>query len=490
MTATNFVAAPEASSSRTPEPPRRVYRLAAFALIACCIGLMFGPFTSESIGGFAIALMIALILLKVPVGVALCVSGVLGLYAISGPRSVRTVLGSLPYDEVSQWTLSVLPMFVLMGMLLSRSGITETLYTAGRHWLGMLPGGLAIGTNVAGAGLAAISGSTVGTTYALARIGIPEMLRAGYDRRLAVGAVLVAGLPGQLIPPSIFLVLYAGIAQVPVGPQLVAGIGPGLLTAACSSAVILLLAMLRPGVGGRSADTARPAASWGLRWRLAVATWPVPVLIALVLGGMFTGTFTATEAGAAGALGALLLTLWSRRKDRPVSAVVDAAAQTVSVVGAIFLLIIGAFVLSRLLAVSGIGPGLAAWLSGLGLGRAEFLLVLVVVYLALGMFMDPLSIMLLTVPLLLPTLEVMGISPLWFGVFVVLLAELAILTPPLGILSFVVHGILRDPAVNQGIDVSIGDVFRAVGWFLPTILLVCLLLIAFPEVATFLPNRM
>lgn len=480
---------PPPVTDQGPAHARWLPRLVIAGLVVGLTALMFGPFVREAIGGFAIALMLVLIFLKVPVGISLTLPGLLGLFALTGWQAAESLLTTLPYNEVSKWQLSVIPMFVLMGLLLWKSGLTERMYEAARHWLGWLPGGLAIGTNTAGAGLAAISGSTVGTTYALARIGIPEMLKAGYDKRLAIGAVVVAGLPGQLIPPSIFLVIYAGIAQVPVGPQLIAGIGPGLLVATCFGTMILLLAVLRPSAAGRG-GTPPARVTMGTRLRSLVAIWPLPVLIGVVIGGMFSGVVTATEAGAAGALGATLLALWYRRGDKPLQAVSSAATHTVASVGSIFLLLVGAYALSRLLAISGIGSSFSTWVSDLGLGRMEFLLVLVVAYLILGMFMDPLAIMLLTVPLLVPTLTSMDISLIWFGVFVVFMAELAIITPPVGILSFIIHKVAQDPEVNQGQTITLGDVFKSVAWFIPATAVVCVLLILVPEIATYLPDRM
>lgn len=464
-------------------------RVTAVLAVAVTLVLMFGPFTRETIGGAAIAMMLVLIFAKVPIGIALCVPALLGLYALHGTRAVENLFGRLPYETVASWEFSVIPMFVFMGLLLWKSGVTERLYSSARHLLGWLPGGLGIGTNGAGAGLAAISGSTVGTIHALVRIGVPEMLRAGYDRRLAVGSVVIAGLPGQVIPPSIFLVIYAGLAQVPVGPQLIAGIVPGLLMAVCFALTILVLCLVRPGMDGGSRGSLRDVFTLnGLRSVLAL--WPVVVLIGAVLGGMYSGVATVTEAGAVGALGAVLLTLWYRRKDGPLSSVGDAAMETLKSMGSIFFLFVGAMALSRLVAVSGIGPGFATWVGDTGFGRWEFLLVLMAAYLVMGMFMDSLSVMLLTVPLLIPVLGDLGISPLWFGVFVVILAESALITPPVGVLAFIVHDIVKERSVNLGHDISLGDIFRGIAYFVPAVVLVCLLLILAPDLATFLTRGM
>ena len=238
-----------------------VFALTVAVVVASTVAL-FLPLKPEAIGIAACVLMLdADLPARCPVAVAMIVPALLGSYALRGERLVESILTTLPYQQVANWTLSVVPMFILMGLLLWKAGLTESLYAAGRHWLGWLPGGLAVGTNLAGAGLASVSGSSVGTTYALARIGIPEMLKAGYDKRLAIGAVIVAGLPGQLIPPSIMLVIYAGIAEVPIGPQLLAGIGPGLLVAALFTVMIVMFAR-RWAVARADHAEHHPAATW------------------------------------------------------------------------------------------------------------------------------------------------------------------------------------------------------------------------------------
>ncbi|OLT16485.1 C4-dicarboxylate ABC transporter permease [Pseudonocardia sp. CNS-139] len=457
---------------------------------------MFLDVEPTVVGGAAIGLVLVLMLAKVPVAVCMTVPALLGLYALHGTRAAENLLGSIVFDSAAQWTLSVLPMFVLMGLLLWKSGITSAIYTAASHWLGWLPGGLGVATNVAGAGLSAVTGTSVGSTHALARNGIPEMLRRGYDRRLAVGSVAVASLSGHLIPPGILMVVYAGIAQVPVGPQLLAGIGPGILITVACCAMIVALSVTRPALAGRDrsalarAEPEEPRPTWGDRWRSALAIWPMVALIGLVLGTMFLGVFTATEAGAAGALGAVLLTFWFRRGNRPLAAMGAATAETVRSMGGIFFLLVGATALSRLLSVSGLADGFADWVAELGLGRIGFLVLMIGAYLVMGTFLESLAMLLLTVPLLLPVLESLDISPIWFGVFVVLLCEVGMLTPPVGILAFIIHGITKEPDVNGGQEISLGDIFRAITWFFPVILAVLFLLIAFPDIVGFVPAQM
>ncbi|MDV6262730.1 TRAP transporter large permease [Rhodococcoides yunnanense] len=457
------------------------------AAVGSATGMFLGG-SKETIGILSLVLLLSLIFLRMHIGFALLISALLGLWALRDFGVVTSTVSRLPYHNVAQWTLSVIPMFVFMGLLLWRSGVTEKLYDVARTWLGWMPGGLAVGTNIAGAGLASVSGSTVGTTYALARIGIPEMLRAGYDKRLAIGSVMAAGLPGQLIPPSITLVVFAGIAEVPVGEQLLAGVGPGVAVAALFSVALMVAAtVVKPRKPSKSDVSLQNSAE---RWRALASVWPVPVLVLVVVVGMFSGFFTATEAGAAAAMVALVVALFARRRDRPWSAVSDAAVSAVASTGSIFLMLLGATALSRMLPLTGLTTGFTDWTVSLGLSAWQFLALMTAVYLVMGMFLDALAMMLLTVPLLIPTLAYLDISLLWFGVFVVFMGELAVITPPVGILSYIIHGVAQDPEVNLGNKISLRDVFASVAWVIPIALLFIVLLVMFPEIATYIPSQM
>lgn len=480
------------SNAETP----RVRGRAIWVGFGLCVISLFGVFTSptsEIAGIWSVVLMLVLMFLSVPVGFALIIASLIGLYATSGIAATVSVLSTAPYSAVSDWSLSVLPMFILMGMLLARSGLTTKVYRASEQWLSWLPGGAGIGTVAAGAGLSSVSGSTIAMTYTLGRAGIPEMLRAGFDKRLAVGAVVVAGLPGNLIPPSILLVVYAGIASVPVGPQLIAGVVPGIALAILAAVFIFIVGLFAPrlvGKGKAAQHHQQTRITWRQRFQSLGQIWSLPVVMAVLFGGMFSGVFTPTEAGAAAALVALFLTVYYLRKEKPLAAIADSAFSTVSATAAIFFILIGAEMLTRMMATTGLAPLLANAIMNLGLGRVGFLLVLVLLYLFMGMFFDTISMMLLTLPVLLPILEVMEIDLLWFGVFVVLLGELAMLTPPVGILSYIVHGITKNPDVNLGHDISIVDVFVSVLFFLPVALIFLLILILWPDIIEWLPAVM
>ncbi|WP_028660553.1 TRAP transporter large permease [Nocardioides insulae] len=461
-----------------------------FGLFAIClIGLFTSP-TPAVAGLWCIGMMLVLMFLGVPIAVSLAIPSLVGIYALSGIPATENILSTAPYHSVSKWSMSVLPMFIFMGMLLSQSGMTTRIYRATDRWFSWLPGGIGIGTTAAGAGLASVSGSTIGMTYALGRAGIPEMLRAGYDRRVAVGTIIVSGLPGNLIPPSILLVIYAGIASVPVGPQLVAGAVPGILIAVFFGVFIFALGVLFPHLVGRGkkGEGVQDKVTWAQRFQSLGEIWGFPVIMAVLFGGMFSGTFTPTEAGAAAALTALILCLWYTRNDNPLQKVASAAFATVSATSAIFFIMIGAEMLTRLLAITGLAPMMTDWITSFGLNRVGFLLVLVALYVVMGMFFDTLSMMLLTIPILLPTLTTMGVDPLWFGVFVVLLGELGMITPPVGILTYLVHNITKSPEVNLGQTITLKDVFTSLAWFLPIVVLFLIVMIAVPEMTQWLPD--
>ena len=458
-------------------------------LAVSVIGFFLSPNVAVA-GIWCIAMMIILLFLGMPVALSLALPSLIGIYGIAGIPASINVLANSPFHGVASWEYSVLPMFIFMGMLLNYSGMTSKIYSATAAWFNWLPGGIGVSTTAAGAGLSSVSGSTIGMTYALGRAGIPEMLKAGYDRRMAVGTVIVSGLPGNLIPPSVLMVVYAGIAGVAVGPQLMAGAVPGLLLAVTFGLFIMLMGVIKPSLVGRGRGGKVETFTWGERFRRLADVWGFPVIMIVLIGGLFSGLFTPTEAGAAAALTALLLAFVYARGNQPLARIREAAFATVTATAAIFFIIIGAGMLTRLLAITGLAQMVTDAILSIGLTRISFLIVIIVMYLIMGMFFDTLSMMLLTIPILLPTLEAMEVSPLWFGVFVVLLGELGMVTPPVGILSYIVHAISQEPEVNQGHTISLKDVFTSLLWFLPIAVLFLIIMILFPQMATWLPGLM
>lgn len=484
----------EARAAGDPTKSQRiaigVFWFAIAAAFCAASAILFLGLPKMGIGVMVVVLSIVLMLTGIPVGIAMLGASLLGLWELAGPRVVMSTLRSVTYESGASWSYSVIPMFILMGMILWKSGLTATAFEAARRWLGWLPGGLAVATNFAGAVLAASSGSTIGITYALGNVSIPEMLKSGYKPELAVGSVAAAGTLGQIIPPSLLLVVYAGAASVPVGPQLLAGVVPGIILAAAFAVMIVLHATLRPSLAPR-ADMS--SITWRMRFESLVSILQIAVVVLIIIGGLFAGIFTATESGVFGMLAAFFMGVnhmaRSGKSWREIGIMMkESLVGTLTGTASIFLLILGVLVLTRAMALSQVPNELAQLIVDMGLGRVELLLILIVVYLILGMFMDTLAMMLLTIPVLLAPLTVVGVDPLWFGVFLVVMAEVGLLTPPLGILSFIVHRIASDPKANLGKPISLQTVFLGVTPFAATAIAVLVLLIAFPDIVTWLPG--
>ncbi|MFI5621869.1 TRAP transporter large permease [Nocardioides sp. NPDC051685] len=479
---------------------RRVFALSAAAVaVALIVGYLFlVPSDRLLVGVAVVLLMIALMLLEVPIFITMIASAMVGMLVLAGERPVWGTVRDVVFTSFGSWSLSVIPMFVLMGVALSKTGIMAGAYDAARKWFGNVPGGLAVSTSFAGAGMAAISGSTMAITYAIGRVAIPEMIRAGYRPSLAVGSVATAGTLGQVIPPSVMLVIYAGVASTPVGPQLIAGVIPGLLLAVLFVLVIIGWGIVVPGAASRGG-------SFSLRERLfsLIGLTPVVLIAALVLGGIFSGFFTVTESGALGAVVALLIggaaILFQVRRAGsrgepedfgPVAAryLSSTFLESIAAVASIFALLIGVNMLTRVMAISGLARGLADLVIDLQLSKMGFLLLLIPIYLILGFFLDTLAMMLLTIPVFLGPLVALDVDLIWFGIFLIVLAEIDLIAPPLGILNFVVLGIARSVRQPGDPEITIIDVFKGVTPFILACIAFLVLLVLFPEIATWLPS--
>lgn len=429
--------------------------------------------TEIGLGG--IAILLVLILLRVPIGISLITVSFGGIWLLLGERPAWGIVTAIPYDFASSWALTSVPMFLLMGFFCYQAGLTTGLFDAARKWLSVLPGGLAIASIFGSAGFAAVTGSSVACAAAMGKIAVPEMLRYNYDSRLATGTVAAAGTIGALIPPSIIMIIYGIFAQVPITQLFLGGIVAGLLTAVGYVAVVMLVSLMRPEL----APPVEERVSLPERVAALADVWPVLLLIAGVFGGLFSGVFTPTEAGAAGALLSVVIAAFKRTLTW--SAFREALGETARTTAAIFVIAIGASLLTRFLTLSGAGKFLSTYVISLGADPLMLMLGIALMYLVLGMFLEPIGAMLLTIPVLLPVMDSTGLSLVWFGVVLTKFLEIGMITPPIGLNVFVIKGVV-------GELVSTTRIFHGVLWFLLADLVVVAALMAFPEIVLYLPS--
>ncbi|MCW1934999.1 TRAP transporter large permease [Pararhodobacter zhoushanensis] len=430
-----------------------------------------------AIGGFGLAAILVLLALRVPIAFALISVSLAGIWALLGERPALGSLRTIPYQFVAHWSLSAIPMFLLMGSVAYHSGLVSSLYTAARLWLCRLPGGLAIASNFACAGFAAASGSSVATASAMGRIAVPEMLRYRYDPGLATGVVAAAGTLGSLIPPSILMILYGTFAEASIGQLMIAGILPGLLTAGIYAAMIWIRCVLNP-------DLAPPVdlnPTWRERFGSLAKVWPMPLLILGVIGGLYGGYVTATEAGALGAFLSIVIAALYRRLTWTVMR--ESIMDTITGTAVIFFVSIGAVLLSRFIALSGVPTFIVDLFGAGGLEGYAVVLFCGLVFLFLGMFLDPIGLMLIALPVMLPIIEQSGFDLIWFGILTIKFVEIGLITPPVGLSVYTIKTVVGD-------KVALTQIFRGIGWFLVCELLVVVLLVVFPQIALFLPGLM
>ena len=429
--------------------------------------------TDVQIGYAGVAVLLALIAFRVPIGLALISVSFGGIFILVGERPAFGALGVFPYAFSATWHLSSIPMFVLMGFFCFHAGLTKGLFGAARLWLSALPGGLAIAGVLGSAGFAAVTGSSVACAAAMGRIAVPEMLRYRYDPGLAAGSIAAAGTIGALIPPSILFILYGIIVKVQVGQLFLGGLAVGLLTA--YSAVIIVRVVRNP-------DLAPPIAeeiSWKMRLVALADVWPVLVLVLGVFGGLFAGVFTPTEAGGVGAAMSLTIAFFKRSID--LRGIWSSLMETLTISSSIFIIAIGASMLTRFFAYSGAGDEIAAIVQGMGVSPLLLIMVVALLYILLGMFLEPIGAMLLTMPILLPLIETAEINLLWFGILVVKLLEIGMITPPIGLNVFVLKSVM-------GEQISTSTIFRGVMWFIFADILILGLMVAFPDLVLYLPS--
>ncbi len=421
--------------------------------------------------------LLVLIAIRVPIGLSLISVAFAGIAYEVSLRAAISSIGRLPYDLASNWSFSAVPMFLLMGFVASETGLTKGLFRASRQLLSRLPGSLACSSVFASALFAAASGSSVATASAMSRIAIPEMLTRKYDPGLACGSIAASGTLGSLIPPSILMILYGVYSDVSIGALFLAGVIPGALSVAIYIGMIVTRCSLTPELAGSGQDiTAEEVLPLRrLIWDVA----PLPVLIFIVMGSISFGLATPTEAGALGALGAVVIAVLSGTFT--LSGFYAALRQSALSFTAIFVIIIGGALLTRYAAVAGLNQILGEIFAQSAAGPLVLILSVSVLYIILGMFIDSIGLLLLTAPLILPVAVSLDMNMIWFGIILIKLLEIGLITPPVGLNIFVIKSAL-------GNKVSLPSIFKGVTWFIAMDILTLVILVAFPMITLWLPG--
>ena len=422
-----------------------------------------------------VLLMLALMFLGMPIGFAMAFAGILGMFITSGGAVVAGFLTYFPFDFSSEYTFTVIPMFILMGQLAFDVGFTRELFAFTRAWFGRLPGGLALGVIAGCTIFAACSGSSVATAAAMGKISIPEMTRAGYDKRIAAGSVASGGTLGIMIPPSIFLALYGVMTGTSIGKLLIAGILPGLVSAFMFMGSVMIRASINPSLA-----PVIPEMTWKERTSSIKGIWGILGIATTVLGTIYAGLCTPTEAAAIGVLGVIFLGTLSRRLKLKTlgTALMESTYSTAT----IFVIGLGAMMINPLFILSDLPQVVSNLVTSWGLHPMLVLFMVAAIYLILGMFIDALSLMLITLPVIFPTIVALGFDPIWFGVIMVKFIELALITPPVGMNLYIIKAIAP--------DFSMEDIFRGVFWFVIADICTLTILILFPSIALLLPGLM
>ncbi len=435
--------------------------------------LTFVSLSRTQIGIMAVFIMLALIFLSLPVAFAMTIGGFVGCTTITSWDSAFKMLGSLPYSQVADFFLTVIPFFVLMGSLATVAGISRDLYDTFKTWLGRLPGSLAMATIAGGAAFGAVCGDSVATAAAMGRAALPEMKKMNYADSLMGGSVAVAGTLGIMIPPSTVFIIYALLAEQSVGLLFMAGILPGIVTAGLMMLTVAIMVKRKPELAPRGEGS-------GFVQKVLAArkTWGMILLFILVMGGIYTGKFTPVEAGAIGAFGAFVFSLFRRRLslENMKEGLLDAAA----ICGMIFIIMVGVGLLNATLALSRIPIALVQFVEELEISRWFVFGGIVLMYVILGCILNIMPVIMLTVPILMPTILHMQFDPIWFGVIIVLMTMIGQVTPPVGLVGYVVKGLAP--------EMSLTDIFKGLTPLWITMIVSVILISLFPQIALFIPH--
>jgi C4-dicarboxylate transporter, DctM subunit len=431
--------------------------------------------STDAVAILGFVVLFVLMLLRVPVGMAMGLVGVSGFaYIVGGTAALKSV-GLTSMRTVTDYTFGVIPMFLLMGAFVSNSGMSRELFRAANSFLGHYKGGLGIATIAACAGFAAISGSSVATAATFATVAYPEMRRYNYPQSFATGVIAAGGTLGAMLPPSTVLAVYGIITEQDIGKLFIAGILPGILAASMYMMTVAVIVWARPKY-----LPAGPRADWRERVEGLRDIWATLLLFCFVIGGLYGGLFTPTEAGGMGAGGAFLIGVLRGRLSR--ADLRRSLLQATRTAAAVFTVLIGALLFGYFLAITQTPQKVTAFLTGLGLGRYGVLALIMLMYLVLGCLMDALAMVILTVPIIFPVIKELGFDPIWFGVIIVMTVELGLIHPPVGMIVFVIKSVIQ--------ELNFSTIFAGVLPFIVTDLVRLVILIAFPIIALWLPSRM
>jgi tripartite ATP-independent transporter DctM subunit len=432
--------------------------------------------STDAVAVIGFVALFTLMMLRVPVGIAMGTVGVLGFgYLIGDLSPALRLLAQSPIRTATEAEFAVIPLFLLMGAFASASGMSKELFRASNTFLGHLRGGLGVATIAACGGFAAICGSSVATAATFSRVAYPEMRAHGYPQSFATGVIAAGGSLGIMIPPSTVFAVYGLITEQDIGKLFIAGIVPGLLAVAMYMATITIISLVAPKYLPKT-----PKHTWAERLSALRDVWAVVLLFVFIIGGLYAGMFTATEAAGMGAAGALIISLARRKLSRADfwRCLIESLRTTASV----FTILIGALLFGYFLTITQTPQKLTTFLTGLGLSSYGVLVLIMLMYLVLGCIMDAMAMIILTIPIVFPVVKALGFDPIWFGVVIVMTVELGLIHPPVGMNVFVIKSVVK--------DAKLSTVFKGVLPFVATDILRLAILIAFPVLATWLPSHM
>jgi len=432
---------------------------------------------SEIVGLIGVGVLLVFLVIGMPVALAAALTGFLGIWYLSGGTPALGVIGLVPYSKAAFYAFTVLPLFIIMGYFAFHAGLATQAFDTGKRWLGHIPGGLALATVFGNAAFGACCGMSVAAAAIMGRLTLPEMEKLHYKPRLSAGVVAATGTFAAMIPPSGIMVVYAIMTEVSVGKMLMAGLFPGVITAVLYGAMLYLRVKRDPSLSGE----AIPPASWRERLDSLPKMWGVVVIALVIIGGIYSGVFTPTEAAAISAFVALLLLL-TRRGIARWAGFRDSLLETGRTTAMVFLILIGIVIFATFIALSRLPYSIVEWIAGLAVNRYLVLAGIMLFYIVLGMFMEAIGMLLLSVPVALPIILAMGFDPIWFGVLAVKTIEIALVTPPVGLNVYVVKGVAP--------HIPMEEIFRGIVPFILMDVVALALMIAFPQIAMFLPSRM